>query len=194
MWEKSAKYLFCLMLLMGAQIGPDALAKDNDTAKSDPYLIQPGDVLDVSVWQEPDLQREVTVEPDGTLAFPLAGELSAVGKTVVELRKALTERLVKYMPDAVVTVAVKQPLGNKIYVIGKVNRPGEFLINRYVDVMQALSMAGGTTPYADLNDILILRRTDNKQVAIPFKYGQVEDGRHLEQNRFLMSGDTIVVP
>lgn len=174
-----------------AQTKPDGVDGGLDGPR---YEIQPGDVLAISVWQEQDLQQDVVVEPDGTFSFPLVGEISTKGKTVTDLRKVITKRLVKYVPDAVVTVSVKQLLGNKIYVIGKVNKPGEFMINRYVDVMQALSMAGGTTPYADVNDIKILRRRDSEQVAIPFRYGQVEDGDHLEQNRFLKSGDIIVVP
>ena len=194
MWKGFQKGLVGLMLLSLGTVGLAAESQPKQTPDRPRYEIQPGDVLEVSVWQEKDLQGDVVVEPDGTFSFPLVGEVSTKGKTVGELRRIVTERIAKYVPDAVVTVAAKQLLGNKIYVIGKVNKPGEFRINRYVDVMQALSMAGGATPYADLNDIKILRRVDNKQVAIPFRYGDVADGENLKQNRFLKSGDTIVVP
>jgi polysaccharide biosynthesis/export protein len=158
------------------------------------YRIQPGDVLIVSVWKEQDMLSEVLVRPDGGLSFPLAGEIDAAGRTVDEVRQALDERLQKFIPNAVVTVAVKQIGGNRVYVIGKVNRPGEFAFTRPIDVMQALSLAGGTTSFAALNDIRILRRENGKQRSIEFRYGDVEIGRRLEQNILLQSGDTVVVP
>jgi polysaccharide export outer membrane protein len=158
------------------------------------YTIQPGDVLTVSVWKEPELQSEVLVRPDGGLSFPLAGDLRAEGQSVVQLQSALTEALRKYIPDPVVTVGVKLIGGSRIYVLGKVNRPGEYPLYRPLDVMQALSLAGGTTPFASVNDIEILRRSNGKQVAIGFRYGDVEKGKALEQNMLLKSGDTVVVP
>lgn len=158
------------------------------------YTVYPGDVLQVSVWKENDLQLIVLVRPDGGMSLPLIGEVQAAGKTVQALRDELTKRFSVFVPDAVVTVGVNQLLGNKIYVLGKVTRPGEFPINRYIDVMQALSMAGGTTPFAELNDIVILRRDGDKQQAIDFKYDQVSRGKHLEQNIILQSGDVVVVP
>ncbi|MFA7387178.1 MAG: SLBB domain-containing protein, partial [Thiohalobacteraceae bacterium] len=103
-------------------------------------------------------------------------------------------QLKRYIPDPSVTVAIMQLSGNKVYVIGKVNRPGEFVATRQVDVVQALSMAGGMTPYAAVNKIHILRRTGNKQSAIPFAYGDIEKGQDLEQNVLLRAGDVVVVP
>lgn len=158
------------------------------------YNVQPGDILEVSVWREADLQREVLVRPDGRFSFPLAGDVDATGKTVAELREEITARLQKYIPDLVVTVTVKSILGNKIYVLGQVNNPGEFVVNPRVDVMQALSMAGGTTAFAALNDIVVLRREGDSQRAIRFAYKDVEKGRSLDQNIILTSGDVVVVP
>jgi len=158
------------------------------------YRLQPGDVVSVSVWKEQDLQREVLVRPDGALTFPLAGEIDVDGRTVEELRVQLVDRLKKYVPDPVVTVAVKAIGGNRVYVIGKVQRPGEFPFSSPVDVMQALSLAGGATPFAQVNDIVILRRDNAGQRAMPFRYGDVERGKNLQQNFLLQSGDTVVVP
>jgi len=158
------------------------------------YTIQPGDVLDISVWKEEDLVRQVLVRPDGGMSFPLAGDMQAAGKSVAELQKLITERLKKYIPDPVVTVSMLKLDGNKVYVIGKVARPGEFLANRYMDVVQALSMAGGMTPYAADNKITVLRRENGKQRSIPFRYGDIEKGEDLEQNIILQSGDVVVVP
>lgn len=158
------------------------------------YRIQAGDVLTISVWKETDLQLEVLVRPDGGLTFPLAGEQAAAGHTVDELRQAIEERLRKYIPGPVVTIAVKQINGNRIYVLGQVNRPGDFPLLRSLDVMQALSLAGGTTAYASVNDIRILRRVDGSQTSMPFRYEEVAHGRNLQQNLQLVSGDTVVVP
>lgn len=159
-----------------------------------PYLLQPGDVLTVSVWKEQDLQLDVLVRPDGALTFPLAGEIDVDGRTVEEMRQMLAERLAKFVPDPVVTVTVKAIGGNRIYVIGKVARPGEFPFASSLDVMQALSLAGGATSFAQVNDIVILRRQNGAQQALKFRYAEVERGRNLQQNFQLMSGDTVVVP
>ncbi len=158
------------------------------------YAVQPGDVLTITVWKEQDLTGDVLVRPDGGLSFPLVGDLTASGKTVSELRKEVVERLQRYLPNPVVTVAVKQIGGNTIYVVGKVQHPGEFPFVRAPDVMQALSLAGGTTPYASLNSIVILRRENGRQEALHFRYSEVAHGKDLSQNILLESGDTVVVP
>jgi polysaccharide biosynthesis/export protein len=167
---------------------------DAKTGEALSYQVQPGDVLMISVWKEPDLQAEVLVRPDGGLSFPLVGDLKAENRSVDELQALLGEKLKKYIPDPVVTVVVKLTGGSRIYVVGKVNRPGEYPLYRPLDVMQALSLAGGTTPFAALNDIEVLRREGATQRAISFRYSDVEKGRALEQNFLLKSGDTIVVP
>lgn len=161
---------------------------------ADEYLVQPGDVLTVSVWKEPDLSGDILVRPDGAISLPLAGSLTAAGHSVEDLRAAIDAQLRHYIPDPVVTVGVKQTFGFQIFVLGKVNKPGQYPINRPVDVMQALSIAGGTTPFAAVNDIRVLRRDGTHQLAIPFRYSDVESGHHLEQNIVLNSGDTVVVP
>ena len=160
----------------------------------DHYRIQPGDVLAVSVWKEENMTQEVIVRPDGQITFPLVGEARAAGNSVEDLRQLISERLKKYIPDPVVTVSVRELAGNVIYVLGKVNRPGVFPIARNVDVVQALSLAGGTSTYAALNDIKILRRENGKLRALSFKYAEVEKGKRLEQNIVLHPGDVVVVP
>jgi polysaccharide biosynthesis/export protein len=159
------------------------------------YTVKPGDTLLVSVWKEPDLQGPVLVRPDGQFSFPLAGQMDARNKTVQELQQELTAKLKKYISDPVVTVSIQEIKGNKVYVIGQVQKPGDFVVNPRVDVMQALSMAGGTTPFAALGDIMILRRNEaGQQQALPFKYTDVVRGRNLEQNIMLQAGDVVVVP
>ncbi|MGI9225461.1 MAG: polysaccharide biosynthesis/export family protein [Woeseiaceae bacterium] len=182
--------LALLVLLFGFAT---AYAQQN-VAAGESYRIQPGDLLFISVWKEEELQKEVLVRPDGAISFPLAGEINTRNKTVEELRIELTGLLSRYIPDLVVTVSVLEINGNKVFVIGQVNNPGEFIVNPRVDVMQALSMAGGTTPFADLKNIRILRRSEGGQTAIRFEYDDVISGRKLEQNILLESGDVVVVP
>lgn len=179
-----------LLLLLLACVAYTPLQAADPT----PYTVKPGDLLSVAVWKEPDLQGEVLVTPDGTFAFPLVGQVDARNKTVTDLHKFITERLKGYISDPVVTVSVKEIKGNKVYVIGQVNKPGEFIVNPSVDVMQALSMAGGTTPFASLANIMILRRGGGVQQSFKFDYTNVVKGRSLEQNIELQSGDVVVVP
>ena len=163
-------------------------------AENGEYRIQPGDVLYVHVWGEDALQGEFLTRPDGFISFPLAGQIAAAGRQFSEVEAELSAKLAKFIPDPQVTVAAKQLLGNKVYVIGKVNRPGEFPINRPTDVVQALAMAGGMTPYAATGKIKVLRREGGQLKAIPFDYGDIEKGRNLEQNIVLKAGDVVVVP
>ncbi len=164
-------------------------------ALRDPYLINAGDILIISVWREEELTRELPVNPDGHIAFPLAGDIVAAGKTIEQLRVELTEKLSRLIPDAAVTVSARDLQGNIVYVVGQVTRPSAFPMNRPTDVMQAIAIAGGPTAFADLDDIKILRRSESgKQIAIPFKFDTVRDGDKLDQNILLRAGDTIVVP
>jgi polysaccharide export outer membrane protein len=158
------------------------------------YQIGPEDILEISVWKEEGLKKEVLVRPDGGLSFPLIGEVQAAGKTAGQLKKEISQRLEKFIPDPVVSIALLKVIGNKIYVIGKVNRPGEFPAGRYVDVLQALSMANGLTPFAAENSIKVLRKEGGKDVVFPFRYSEVKNGENLEQNIQLKGGDVVVVP
>ena len=158
------------------------------------YQIGPEDVLEISVWKEEGLKKEVLVRPDGGVSFPLAGDVQAAGKTVQQIQQEITRRLKKFMTDPVVSVAVLKSVGNKIYVIGKVNKPGEFVAGRYVDVLQVLSMAGGLTPFAAENKIKVLRKENGEDLVFPFHYSQVKNGYNLEQNIILKGGDVVVVP
>jgi len=158
------------------------------------YRLQPGDVLQVVVWKETDLQSEVLIRPDGGISFALAGDMPAAGLTTDQLRAELETRVRKLVPGAVVTVSVKAPNGNRVFVIGKVNRQGDFPLLRPIDVVQAISMAGGMTPFASPNGVRVLHREGTHETSVRFRYGEVAKGRHLEQNILLQSGDTVIVP
>jgi polysaccharide export outer membrane protein len=159
------------------------------------YALQPGDLLTITVYEEPELAREALIRPDGGISFPLIGDVSVADKSTEAVKMEIETRLAEFVPGASVTVAVQQTAGNQVFVVGKVNRPGAYPIYRPLDVMQALALAGGTAPFAALDDIRILRRTaTGTQDVLEFRYTDVARGRNLEQNRLLKSGDTIVVP
>jgi len=184
-----------ILLLIAAGSGGfgSAFAQDSDRQR-EPYTINPGDMLEIAVWKEPDLQRQVLVRPDGAFSFPLSGDIVAVGRTVEDIRLELTARLETYIPDLVVTVMVAEINGNKIFVIGQVKTPGAFVVNPRVDVMQALSIAGGMTPFAQTNNIRILRRRNGVQTILNFRYSDIIKGDDLEQNVLLEVGDIVLVP
>jgi len=178
-----------------ARTATSSAAHDSTFDADAKYLLQPGDVVEISVWKEDNLKKELLVRPDGGLTFPLAGDLKVSGHTTVEVGHELEARLGKYFSDVTVNVAVIQINGNQVYVLGKVNKPGVYKFDRAVDVMQALSLAGGTTEFAGVDDIRIIRRgPDGRQEILPFAYTDVARGRRLEQNIVLRSGDTLVVP
>jgi polysaccharide export outer membrane protein len=166
----------------------------SEEIQSASYLIGPGDVLQISVWKEEGMDQQILVRPDGEITFPLVGEVQAGGLTTRMLSDAIIEKLKKYIPSPNVTVSVLQAISNKVYVIGKVNRPGEFSATAYMDVLQALTMAGGLTPYADSDEIKIIRRTETGTKMKLFDYDEVISGEQLEMNIILKAGDTVVVP
>ena len=158
------------------------------------YRIGPEDVLHVSVWKEEDLDRQVLVRPDGGISFPLAGDLQVSGRTPLEVQDEIRTRLQRYVPDAEVTVSVEEVSGYTVFVLGEVASPGQFTLGRYVDVLQALTLAGGLTPYASAKNITVRRREDGEEVVYDFNYSDVERGRDRGQNIILQSGDVVVVP
>ncbi|MEE9321157.1 MAG: polysaccharide biosynthesis/export family protein [Granulosicoccus sp.] len=175
---------------------PGTAAAQQDTAQGGAveYRIGPEDVLHISVWKEDDLDRKVLVRPDGGISFPLAGDIQVSGRTPLEVQDEIRSRLQRYVPDAEVTVSVDTISGYTVFVLGEVNKPGQFTLGRYVDVLQALTLAGGTTPYANEKNIQILRRQDGQQVSYSFNYRNIKRGRGQDQNIVLQSGDVIVVP
>jgi polysaccharide export outer membrane protein len=163
------------------------------TAEPD-YQIGPGDQLNIEVWKDRDLARLVTVLPDGKVAYPIVGEIMAAGKTVAQLQKEIERKLSLYVKDAVITVEVRQVNSFQIYVLGRVRTPGRSFLTSNIDVLQALSIAGGPDQFAKLSKIRIFRREGRKTVIIPFDYDEVIAGKKPELNILLQRGDVIVVP
>lgn len=158
------------------------------------YRLHAGDQIEVSVWNEEQLQRTLIIRPDGKFSFPLAGDIVAGGRTIAEVRGDIETRLRAFISEPVVTVSVTDVGGNRVYVIGQVNKPGVFTMNPQLTVLQALSVAGGMTPFAKLDEIVVIRGPGAAQRTIRFNYGQISSGRDLSQNIALESGDVVLVP
>lgn len=173
---------------------PSNTTQTNAPTHGSTYLIGPEDVLKISVWKEPELDREVVVRPDGGISFPLVGDVQVTDKTVDQVKDAIRKKISKYIPKAEVTVSLVKASSYKIYVLGKVNNPGQYVLGSYVDVLQALSIANGLTPYASSDDIKILRRVEGVEQAYSFEYSSASAGEKMGQNIILKSGDVVLVP
>ncbi len=175
--------------------GADAAKPAVTPATTDPaYQIGPEDVLDISVWKEPDVSRVVPVRPDGRISLPLINDVQASGMSPQMLAKTISEKLHKYLNDPQVTVIVTQINSQRVYVVGEVLRAGAFPLTPGMTVLQALSSAGGFTTFADVKKIHVMRLSDGKHVEMPFNYRDVLKGDNPDQNIKLQPGDTVVVP
>lgn len=164
------------------------------TAADAAFQIRPGDVLHVTVWKEEGMDQETVVLPDGSITFPLVGSLSVQGLTPAQAADAVKDKLKRAIPDAAVSVVVKAPLGHTVSVMGQVAKPGDIVLGQRTTVMQALSQAGGLTPFAKASGVKILRKEGEKETSIDFPYDDVADGDSLDKNIILQPGDVIVVP
>jgi polysaccharide export outer membrane protein len=158
------------------------------------YLIGAQDVLDISVWKEPDISRTVPVRPDGKISLPLVRDIQAAGLTPMQLERLVAEKLQKYVTDPQVTVIVKEINSQRIYILGEVNRSGTFTLLPNMTVLQALSGAGGFTQFANMKGIYVTRLENGRPVKYSFNYKEVVNGQNPGQNIVLKPGDTIVVP
>ncbi len=159
-----------------------------------PYLIAPADTMEISVYGEPNLIRELIVRPDGKVSFPLVGDLDVAGKTTGQVKTIVEKIIREYIPDASVTVILTQIGSLQFYVLGKVARPGTFNMSRSITVLQALAMAGGLTTFANEKQIMIIRHYGDKVIHVLFNYQQVKRGANLEQDIELERGDVVLVP
>jgi polysaccharide export outer membrane protein len=181
-----------LAMLLMTVFGNAGAAAEPGTAG---YRLHAGDKIIVGLYDDEKLPaHEISIAPDGTFAFPMIGEVQAGGKTTAQIRAEMETRLKKYVSEPVVTLAVTEVKGNVAYVVGQVNKPGQLVMNPGLNVLQAISMAGGTNPYAKLDSIIIIRSRSTGQQVLPFKFGLVSSGKGLEQNIDLESGDVVVVP
>lgn len=173
----------------------DAGSATHKAATADPnYVIGGQDVIDISVWKEPELTRTVPVRPDGKISLPLLNDVQASGLTPTQLAEQITESLKKFVTNPQVTVIVTQINSQRIYILGEVNRAGAYPLLPDMTILQGLSSAGGFTQFANLKKIYMFRMENGKQVKYPFNYKDVVNGKSPDQNVVLKAGDTIVVP
>ena len=182
-----------LILLLGLIVSPGP-AFAQAPAQDSSYKIGPNDILNIFVWKEAELTRDVTVMPDGKITYPLIGEITAQGQTASELKKVITDKLQNFVTAPEVTVIVKESRSQVVYTIGKVTKPGPYPLAPGMTVMQALSAAGGFAEWADPKNIIIVRREGGKETQLRFNYKEYTSGENLQQNILLKPGDTIVVP
>lgn len=194
-----------IMVAIGLALASQAGAVQAQTPAKPPaatYRISPGDQLDIYVWGDERLQRTMNVLPDGTIAFPLAGTVNAANHAPSEVEADLSKLLApqyKGVPPQV-TVSVKASTGMQISIIGKVRSPGNFVLTRYVDLIGALALAGGTTDFADVGNIIILRRQGDRTNVIHAKLSGILKGKPSDEDLSasavpqLMAGDTVIVP
>ena len=185
-WAMQALIVFALFLCSAA------------VAREGPYTLQAGDKLEISVWQDPSLNRAVIIAPDGMLSFPLVGHIRAAGMTVQSLEKELAKRLGKnYQTPPQVTVTLSEVTAtgaSQVFITGEVNKPGPYPIASGMTVMQAIALSGGFGRFAAKSRIQIHRQVGGREQVLLFNYSNFESGRDLQGNIPLQPGDVIVVP
>jgi polysaccharide biosynthesis/export protein len=181
------KYLTLIFMLL---IATAASAGDLEPR----YIIQPNDLLEVFVWQEPQLTRKVLVRPDGFISIPLVQDVQAAGITPAELKVQLEKKLKEYLPAPNVTIVVDAIQSYRVFVVGKVQKPGSITVEKPVTVLQALSLAGGFQDYAKESEIVVIRTNDKESIVLDFNYRDVIHGKSPAQNILLRSGDVVAVP
>lgn len=163
-------------------------------AEENSYKIGPGDSIVISVWKDETMTREIIVPPDGIISYPLIGTTNANGLSVPKLQAIITRKIKEYVKDAAVNVMLISANSMKAYVVGKVNKPGQYPINMETTVMQIIAMAQDLSPFASPGNLLVLRKQKDKFIKIPFDYNDVKKGKRMEQNIVLERGDIVVVP
>ena len=176
-------------------------AGSNETNKAlrkaitDVYLIGPSDILDIVVWREDSLSRpEVLVRPDGRISLPLVDDVMAAGRTPMQLKEVITQRLARYVEVPKVYVSVVNPRSHYFAVLGEVNKPASYPMLTPTNVLQALAVAGGFTEWAKKSGVVVIRGTGKDMKRFEFDYPDVVSGEKMIQNIELEPGDVIVAP
>jgi polysaccharide export outer membrane protein len=190
--------IFALFVLLGV---PSVVSAQDSkqvwsakTAGAD-YVIGAGDILDITTWKEPDFTKvDLLVRLDGKISFPLLNDVQAAGVTTGDLKRVIEEGLKKYVAHPVVTVAVKNPLSQKFYILGEVQKTGEYPLIKNMTVLQAFAMAGGFTQWASKDEIILVRREGGKDQVVRINYKDIAKGRDFSHNLQIRVDDTIIVP
>ncbi len=172
---------------------PTTLQNETKHQKGD-YLIGAGDVLEIMVWKEPDLSRTVRVRPDGKISLPLVDDVDTYQSTILDLKERITKALTEYVEKPAVYVMLQENGSKKIYIVGMVASPGEYLLEKPTTILQAIATAGGFSEWAKKEDIVILRQDKKGQSRIEFNYERVVSGKDIKQNILLNPDDVIIIP
>lgn len=182
----------------GGDVVPTSIMSGGTTGTSNPkasYVIGPGDMLSINVWNEPEVTGKVPVRPDGMITVPLIGDIQASGSTPDALQLVITKKLTEYVKQPSVTVVVEEMNSRQFNVLGQVQHPGSFMLSKPTRVLDALALAGGFSEFAKRNKIYVLRRDPSGATTrLPFNYKKVTDGRDDQDNVELQAGDTVIVP
>ena len=163
-------------------------------AASEAYVIGPEDVLEISVWQNPDMSRSVTVRPDGKISLPLVNDVQAAGLTPEELKEKIAASLKPYIDVPNVAIIVSQINSWRIYVQGEVRTPGVYPLRSHTRISQAIAMAGGFTEFAKKGKIQVFRKSRGYTEIIAVNYNAILSQKAVEQDINLKPGDTIIIP
>ncbi len=202
MWLHKILTTLMWMLLVLIFVGNGCVKPDPIIPPGPPeegFVLGPEDVIEVVVWKNPDLSRQVVIRPDGKISLPLIGDVPADGLTADQLASDIAERFKEYKENPSVSVNVVSVNSYYIFVVGEVNSPGKLQLKSYTTLLQAISLAGGFTQFASRNDIRIVRNLISsdgkiKELRIPIRYDDLIDDDGGVYNITLKSGDTIVVP
>jgi polysaccharide export outer membrane protein len=171
-------------------------AIDYDKYIKNDYIIGPEDVIEVSVWKSPDLSTTIMVRPDGMISLPLIGDIQASSHTAKELKEEIEQKLTEYKQDPIVSIIVKEANSQAIYVTGEVSRPGKYPLRSETTIVQAITLAGGFTQWADKDQIVIIRKSPMNPEGNRFtlKYSDIVSGKNMKANILLKAGDTVIIP
>lgn len=166
------------------------------------YVIGPEDVLEIAVWDSPELTRTVPVRPDGKISLPLLNDVPAAGLTPMQLRATLAKALTDYLPTPAVSVLLREIHSVKVAVIGQVKTPGRYELKDRATVLDVLAMAGGLTEYAARSRIVVLRQEPAGTRQIPFPYDRLTEKNRSksgspaggQENLCVRPGDVVFVP
>jgi polysaccharide export outer membrane protein len=184
----------------GERVSPDKVAEKSSLIVTRDYIIGPEDTLEITVWRNQDLSRLVQVRPDGRISLPLIGDVTAVGKTPTQLTAEISTKLKDFKENPSVAIIVKEVNSYAIYVLGEVGRPGKYPLKTKTTLLQGITIAGGFTPIAARNRLVVFRFNDNaangsngnEKLKASYDDIVLRDGS--QQNLELKPGDTIVVP
>ena len=175
------------------------VAKPTDTTKAAEvvpagYIVGDSDIIRVNVWKEPEVSQTAVVRTDGNISLPLINEVKVSGMTPLQIQNMVAEKLKGFLNNPQVTVTVIEIRSKRAFITGEVARPGTYSLNAQTTVLQLIAQAGGFTPFAKKDGIVVLRTEDGRQSRLKFKYNEVIQGKKTDQNIALHPGDTVVVP